>query len=325
MLQLQYYNHKLSKNHIEKILTNYNIKYNTMKNEIDSKINSFIKLCVNDIRLFLENIEEISNERKKIKEAESIKLQFAILKAQLEEKILNEQKMQSEINTLAKENLLLKAKIKTNANVGKPKPKFNYDNFNANSSLLTKYRNKKLGTESNPQLRDKFRDKIKKKIKGKNHQHNLSCSFEKKSPKNIDNIKHSGSMTRRSNNSQEKRVITGYKDLNIKSSNNKNKKNINFQRTPANNKTKMYNTTINKKVLIRKNKKDNKIENTNNTEEQNNSFEGKPFEESLDEDDSITVDDVINEEIRELEIDEKNILSLLDQIKQFKHLKEKQY
>ena len=61
MLQNQYYNSKLSHAHIEKILANYNIKYNTMKNEIDAKFNSMIKLFINDIKAFLENIEEIIN------------------------------------------------------------------------------------------------------------------------------------------------------------------------------------------------------------------------------------------------------------------------
>ena len=65
MLQNQYFNSKLTKNQIEKILANYNIKYNTMKNEIEAKFNSLIKLFINDIKAFLENIEEISNERKK--------------------------------------------------------------------------------------------------------------------------------------------------------------------------------------------------------------------------------------------------------------------
>ena len=75
MLQNQYFNSKLTHDHIEKILTNYNIKYNTMKNEIDAKFNTMIKLFINDIKAFLENIEEISNERKKIKDAENTEVE----------------------------------------------------------------------------------------------------------------------------------------------------------------------------------------------------------------------------------------------------------
>ena len=40
MLQLQYLNTKLQKKHIEQILSNFNIKYTTMKKEIENKINN---------------------------------------------------------------------------------------------------------------------------------------------------------------------------------------------------------------------------------------------------------------------------------------------
>ena len=323
MLQLQYYNHKLSKNHVEKILANYNIKYNTMKNEIEAKINSMIKLFVNEIRAFLENIEEIKMDRKRISEAENIKLEFAMLKARLEDKISNEQKLKDEINHLTKENLSLKTRIRAKANyIAKNKSKFWHDLPYTGSStvrgegkfLKSKFK-KTPGTESSTYLRDKIVIR-KMKIKKKNRKNNLSCSFEKKNAKNVE-IKHTGSMTQRNNNnSSEKRIINNNKNSNIKSSNNKNKKNIVFQSTPAN-KTKNYNTTINKKTLIRNSQNDNK----NNVDELNNSFEIKPFDQSIDEDDSIS-DDVIDEEIKELETDEKDILSLLDQIKQLKHLKE---
>ena len=117
MLQNQYYNNKLNKNHIEQILTNYNIKYNTMKNEIDSKFNRMIKLFLTDIRAFLENIEDIMNERRKIKEAENFKMEISILKTKLEEKSKNENKMKNEIDLLTRENTSLKMKIKTQNNI----------------------------------------------------------------------------------------------------------------------------------------------------------------------------------------------------------------
>jgi hypothetical protein len=323
MLQLQYYNHKLSQTHVEKILANYNIKYNTMKNEIEAKINSMIKLFVNEIRAFLENIEEIKMDRKRISEAENIKLEFAMLKARLEDKISNEQKLKDEINHLTKENLSLKTRIRAKANfIAKNRSKFWRDLPYTGSSTVrgdgkfskSKFK-KTAGTESSTYLRDKIVIK-KMKIKKKNRKNNLSCSFEKKGAKNAE-IKHTGSMTQRNNNNScEKRIINNNKNSNIKSSNNKNKKNIMFQSTPAN-KTKNYNTTINKKTLIKSSQNDNK----NKADELNNSFEIKPFDQSIDEDDSIS-DDVIEEEIKELETDEKDILSLLDQIKQLKHLKE---
>ena len=112
MFQNQYYNRNLTKEHIEKILTNYNIKYNTMKNEIDAKFNSMIKLFINDIKAFLENIEEISTERKKIKEAENKELELAILKNKLEEKNRTENALRNQVELLTKENERLEKKIK---------------------------------------------------------------------------------------------------------------------------------------------------------------------------------------------------------------------
>ena len=73
MLQSQYYNRKLTENQIEKILKNYNIKYETMKIEINAKLESMIKSFVNDLRGVMREMEEMKNERKKIREAEMFK------------------------------------------------------------------------------------------------------------------------------------------------------------------------------------------------------------------------------------------------------------
>ena len=42
MIQKQYLTNNLKKSHIERIVQNYNIKYLTMKNEIDNKLNNLI-------------------------------------------------------------------------------------------------------------------------------------------------------------------------------------------------------------------------------------------------------------------------------------------
>ena len=44
MLQIQYLIIKLQKKHIEQILLNFNIKYTTIKEEIENKINIIIKI-----------------------------------------------------------------------------------------------------------------------------------------------------------------------------------------------------------------------------------------------------------------------------------------
>ena len=42
MIQVQYYNKGLTKTQIEQILNNYKLKYTTLTNEINSKLNSLI-------------------------------------------------------------------------------------------------------------------------------------------------------------------------------------------------------------------------------------------------------------------------------------------
>ena len=161
MLQNQYFNSKLTKNHIEKILANYNTKYNTMKNEIDAKFNNLIKLFINDIKAFLENIEEISNERKKIKEAENREMEFIILKNKLEEKNKIENQLRNELELLSKENLNLKKKIKFKDQIIK----------NKNLTFERNTNNIRLKTETNPnknrftQITDNAKNKTDRKEK----------------------------------------------------------------------------------------------------------------------------------------------------------------
>ena len=65
MLQLQYLSTKLKKTHIEQILSNYNIKYTTMKKEIENKIEIMIKTFNQDISSYLNNMEEIAEQKQK--------------------------------------------------------------------------------------------------------------------------------------------------------------------------------------------------------------------------------------------------------------------
>ena len=62
MLQKQYYESKLNSSQLDRIVSNYNIKYTSFQNEINFKITSLIKSFLKDISSFLENIQEINNE-----------------------------------------------------------------------------------------------------------------------------------------------------------------------------------------------------------------------------------------------------------------------
>ena len=108
MLQQQYFNSKLTKNQIDGIMNNFNIKYTTVKNEIDAKLNNLLKLFLNDIQPFLDNLEEISKERKKLKDFENIQREYNIMSLKLKEKISNEHRLESSIESLQKEITLLK-------------------------------------------------------------------------------------------------------------------------------------------------------------------------------------------------------------------------
>ena len=338
MLQSQYYNHKLSKTHIEKILTNYTIKYNTMKNEIDAKFNNMIKLFVNDIRAFLENIEEISNERKKIKEAQNTQLEISVLKSRLEEKTTRENKMKTEIDSLTRENAFLKKRIKIQSNINKPK-NLNVIELTKSPSFILKteskpYKSKykKFMTNSRAQLKDRDKDKDRndiyylnsstskpkaqggsnKKSKKRTvfHQNNhLSVSMDKRSMKELDNDKKTkNSKVREVHHSVEKKITSIKNKAKAK---NKNRKNASIAKTPR-----VKNVEFS---TIENSKSNNQNLDLTDLNEKYSTLElHRSDEESVGDDDSIlTVDDVIEEEIKELEQDEENIILLMDQIKQF--------
>jgi len=344
MIQNQYYNHKLTKSQIEKILKNYDIKYITMKNEIDAKFNILIKEFVIDIKKFLDKNEEIVNERKKIKEAENIQMEIELLKSQLEEKVLNENKLQSEIDNLIKENESLKKRIKIQTNISKSKNanrNANISDLNStNSSILKsetrsiKNRYKKIyNTQQNKDKKNIKSNIIKtetnknmKNVKKRNNNH-LSNSIEKRTLKDVENLK-SASVKFKDNrgNSTGKRNANNYKNINTISNNkkikNKNKKNYSINKTPENKSMTVNNTTGNNSSSNLNSKKNKTIENGKKMD----LSEINPFDQSVDEDDSlITVDDVIDEEIKELEMDEENIILLMEQIKNFKNDNEELY
>lgn len=108
MLQSQYFNTKLTKNHIEQILGNYNIKYTTMRNEIENKINIMIKAFSTDILSFLNNMEEIAEQRQKLKTLEYNQNELDSVREKLKEKIHELTKLKREIELLKAENKRLK-------------------------------------------------------------------------------------------------------------------------------------------------------------------------------------------------------------------------
>ena len=329
MLQSQYYNRKLTENQIEKILKNYNIKYETMKLEINAKLESMIKSFVNDLRGVMREMEEMKNERKKIREAENAQMELEVLKSKLEEKSQNENKMKNEIDNLTKENLSLKTRIKIQTNISssnKTKNKNINELSTTNSAILksdsrpVKSRYLKISKDSGINKTKNKNNKFTIKKEGNKNKNNnrknnhLSMSAEKRTIKNIDNLKYSSIKGKGIHNSStEKRTTKDSKDINLdlKKIKNKNKKNYSTNKTPEN-KTMTVNTTGNVSSSNINNKNNKTIDN----EKKYNINEIAPFDESIGDDDSlVTIDDVIEDELKELEKDEENIILLMEKIK----------
>ena len=310
MFQNQYYNRNLTKEHIEKILTNYNIKYNTMKNEIDAKFNSMIKLFINDIKAFLENIEEISTERKKIKEAENKELELAILKNKLEEKNRTENALRNQVELLTKENERLEKKIKLKEKIIK----------NNKISLETSRTDIKVNPSRKKTNKLLIGTKTARKDKSKNFNLSIDTKTEEKR------------LTRFTHKSNKSYINF---DKNIISETSK------YEKTLLKTKKKTHNSmdkriikkktaTIKKNLMLKE--KSQEIKSAQETKSTSNNQQGKnqlalsdeklstvemPFSEpSYAENESITTDELLDDEIKELEMEEENIILLMDKIKQ---------
>ena len=182
MLQFQYYNTKLTKKQIDNILNNFNIKYTTVKNEIDSKINNLLKLFMDDILSFLDNIEEISKELKKIKEFDNIKREYELLSQKFKEKTLNVHKLENDIQSLQKEIAYLR-----NENKNKDKDK---DKDKENKEKKKKEIKTPLTTSKNRSFRHILTNKKHMKLKTEfiNNSENNDITINGKSNTNTNTL-----------------------------------------------------------------------------------------------------------------------------------------
>ena len=195
-------------------------------------------------------------------------------------------------------------------------------------SRPSKSKSKKFMTKSGVQLREKSNDKDKKNLntsiiktegnkdKKHNRSNHLSISMEKRNLKQKLKTKNNSNRFKGGNNSMEKRELNIKNKIKIKS-----RKNISITKTPP----KINNIEYNTNEKIRRSNLDIKKHGDKETNEKYATFENQPSDESfIDDDDSLqTFDDVIDEEIRELEEDEENIILLMEQIKQFQKDSEK--
>ena len=336
MIQLQYYRKGLTKMQIEQILNNYKLKYTTLTNEINSKLNYLIKTVINDICPFLENIEDISKEIKNLKEMDNHKKTIELLKSQLHEKSLIENQLQNDITYLKKEITSLKEKQlhanNSTDNVLKTNDKNDKNDIPSSPKRLTKIRKKSLDLKINTdnQALSSERSSRKKNKSEQNSSKNVTQSIHSKStmnknqnPKN--KIRNSYLM-----NMQE--ITRSVNDNHNQVKSTRNIKNVN-KFICFSNKKNMNKDLKNKKVKTKKTKsmdlsltvdsitKNRKMEINNINEAKNNYLANKNKNYDYDYDGDIIEED-IDDEIKELEIDEQCILKLIDNIKNLGNKKE---
>ena len=317
MIQLQYYNKGLTKTQIEQILNNYKLKYTTLTNEINSKLNSLIKTILNDISPFLENIESISKDLKSLKEMDNHKKKIEFLENKLREKSKIENQLQNDIITLKKEITTLKEKkinqndssdnlLKRNDNITSPpkrpnklrKKTFELNNIDDHSQSIS----------SEPKSSRRYNNKKTEESSSKSitlNSHSNSIIYKKEKEKN--KIKNNYMM-----NMQEiARSINGYHNQ-IQANRNTEKvsKFICFSNKKLNKKE-----TRNKKT---KNDKSKSIDLSNSVDTLTKNKKLNITNDLMLKDYNIIEED-IEDEIKELEIDEENILKLIEDIQNFQN------
>ena len=297
MLQIQYYNKGLSKKQIEQIIKNYNLKYTTLTNEINLKLNSIIKTVLSDITPFLENIEYLSKQAKQLKEIENAKNRIDTLEAKLKER-----EKEYERNIRAKDDIinnLEKEKINK-----KRKKMLNYSNSNKHLTSSS-MKNLEINYEQKSEILDEEELKQKNRNLVKNSKYMLNL---KEITRNL-NIYHEHTLLTRNNKNINKFISnTIQKEENKNNKNNRVKK----RNVGSTNKRNMKNNQS-----MRLNSEIKKISKFNFNKDEYESDKENPINFSQDDKSSIIFDEEIDDEIKELEIDEQNILNLINKINNF--------
>ena len=335
MMQLQYLHSGLKNNHINKILNNYKIKYTQIKNEIESKINQIIKFFLNDILVFLENIEEVSEQKHKINEYDSILKELEITKAKIKDKITSEHKLKNEYDMLQQENYLLKLKI----NSLNTKIKNMNNEYNINSQTISPLKDRRRKDYLSPRVEtatNKYSESLTDNIISYSKSGIFSPSkseFNKtiKQKENIDKLTlklNYDKMIKAKNKFYNKNKKTNIKKyinngITIKPIKNINSKKFNFKKED---------NKKNNSIISQLNKKKGKLNSSAEKINYNNKINHYSPMNTINQINDITstksdildyeyigqnINDAINSEVKELEQDEENIESLLEQLDEY--------
>ena len=321
MLQIQYYNKGLSKKQIEQIIKNYNLKYTTLTNEINLKLNSIIKTVLSDITPFLENIEYLSKQAKELKEIENTKNRIDTLEAKLKEKALLEKELQNNITYLKQEinelkerekeyerNIRAKDDIINNLEKEKiNKKKKKMLNYSGSNKHLTSssMENLEINYEQKSEILDEEEIKQKNKNLIKNSKYMMNL---KEITRNL-NIYHDHTLLTRNNKNINKFISSATQKEETKY----NKYNKNKKRNVCSTNKK----SMKKNQDMRLSSEIKKVSKFNFNKDEEESDKENRINISQDDKSSIVFDEEIDEEIKELEIDEQNILNLINKINNF--------
>ena len=334
MLQLQYYNSCLKNTHIDQIVENYKIRYSAMKNEIEFKMNNMIKNFLDDILGFLQNIEEIAEQKKKISGYDHMKKELELTKTKLKDKTFLEQKLKSDFDIIKNENTLLKLRIKS---------------LSAKISNLTKspQNNKKINVNQKQNIRitsftpTYYRSKnstnnlhskstIENNIKDNSNTNSVIMTSNKLKQGNLCNsvdkmqlrIKYDKLIKERNKKKKKIDVNKFVNNNNIKNNikvNIKKINDLNFEIYSDKNLPSTTKTSANKKIHNFRYNDSTKSLNNNyspmDTANQSLDFQSNLiFSNTEYEEMKNNMNDVLDEELKNLEEDEKNVKMLLEQI-----------
>ena len=269
MLQLQYLNTKLKKNHIDQILSIYNIKYTTMKKEIDNKIDIMIKTFNQDISSFLNNMDDITEQKKKLKSLEYSKLELESIREEMKDKIHEITKLKREGELMKSENNRLKNlkninnnnnSNNNNINIFSPKntrvfsPTFRENHYKSSINVLSNKTNTQNKIKKTKTYFVKTENKELKEDKDKNKEMKLK---RYKSPQNLELPKNRKKRNDITLDNKNKNAKINLKKQNLNNSSNSTK---NVLKTDSNilkkskfamTTTKIKKNDIKKKILIK--------------------------------------------------------------------------
>lgn len=366
MLSIQYLNKRLTKKHIEKILSNYSIKYTTMKKEIENKVNGMIKTFTEDISAFLNNMEEIAEEKEKLKSLTNNQNELETLREEMKAKVHEESELRREIELLKIENDRLKnstnnTKTINNATSRKKLCSSARENFNSMSNYNSPNIRSptKKGRNSNSLLLKTDRKDNKKNLDSRIFKSPQNTQLKKTTKKILQTKleKKNTNLLKKNEKSKTNKTVLGYNsadtrtepNLNFNSNKgilgkskqalNNTKKKTTFK-LPTKNETlkknentkKILNRTVNNfnkakedqtntntinkpdSISIKQDSEDSSSESSSYSKSVNKSRSRSRFT-SVDLDEENTI---IDEEISEMNYFEEEIVSLMEEIKEFK-------